>query len=90
METNRIEFRILIISFVAILCVEIAARALYSIDLYDSIVILGLARLFEIVLIIMLVLLIGKGLISIGLAKSKIIPGVKKFQVKISRGFSSP
>jgi membrane protease YdiL (CAAX protease family) len=78
METDRIELRILIISLVAILCIEIAARILHSINLYDSMIILGLARLLESALIIILVLLTGKGLTSIGLDKSKIIPGSKK------------
>jgi membrane protease YdiL (CAAX protease family) len=78
MEANRIELRILITSLIAILCVEIAARALYAKDLYNSMIMLGLARILEITLIIIVVLAIGKGLLSIGLAKSKMITGIKK------------
>ena len=78
METNRIGLRILIISIITILCVEIAARALFAKELCNSIIILGLTRLFEIILILIIVLVFGKGLISIGLVKSKNITGIKK------------
>lgn len=78
METNEIEIRTLIISLATIVSIEVATSVVISNGLHEQMIILGLARLLEIILIILIVLFWGKGISSIGLARSKMVPGLKK------------
>ncbi len=78
METEKIEIKTLIISIAGILSIEVATRVVISKGLYDPMMTLGAARLFEIILIVLIILIWGKGLSSIGLAPSKISLGIKK------------
>ena len=65
-------------SFGAILCVEGAKWFAVSRHQWDPMIAIGVARLFEIILISLIILIWEKGLLSIGLARSKMIPGLKK------------
>lgn len=78
MEAKRIKIKTLIICLGAICFVEAARWLVTSRHLWDPMIGLGTARLLETILILLIVLLWGKGLTSIGLASSKIIPGFIK------------
>jgi membrane protease YdiL (CAAX protease family) len=78
MEANKIEIKILLISLAIIFSIEVSTKAMISQGLYYPMVILGAARLLEIILIILIVLIWGKGTSSIGLARCKMVPGLKK------------
>ena len=78
MEAKQIDRKILIISLAAIVSVEWSLRVVVSKGLFDSMVTLGAARLLEIILVILVLLIWGRGVSSVGLAPSRIIPGLKK------------
>jgi len=78
MEANKIEIKTLIISLATIISVEVATKAVIPHGLYRPMIILGVARLLEIILLILIVLIWGKGVSSIGLAPSKLFFGLKK------------
>lgn len=78
MEAKQIDTKTLIISLAAIVSVEWSLRVVVSKGLFNSMVILGAARLLEIILVILVLLIWGGGVSSVGLAPSKIIPGLKK------------
>jgi hypothetical protein len=78
MEAEKIKLRTLIISLVTILFIETATRILVSKDLYSPMVTLGMARLIEIILIVVIVIRWGEGLSSVGLARSGYFRGLKK------------
>jgi hypothetical protein len=78
LEAKRIKIKTLIICLGAICFVEAARWLVTSRHLWDPMIGLGTARLLETILILLIVLLWGKGLTSIGLASSKIIPGFIK------------
>ena len=78
MEANKIEIKTLVISIAAIVSTEVATSVMISKGLYGPMIILGAARLLETILIILIVLIWGKGISSIGLARSKIALGLKK------------
>ena len=78
MEANKIEIKTLAISLVTIVSIEWAMSVVISKGLYMPMIILGAARLLEIILIILIVLFLGKGISSIGLARSRIHFGLKK------------
>jgi membrane protease YdiL (CAAX protease family) len=78
MEANKIEIKTLAISIAAIVSAEVATSVMISKGLYGPMIILGAVRLLEIILIILIVLIWGKGISSIGLARSKIALGLKK------------
>ncbi|UCF72460.1 MAG: CPBP family intramembrane metalloprotease [Deltaproteobacteria bacterium] len=78
MEANKIEVKTLIISLATILSVEAATKVVIPHGLYRPMVSLGVVRLLEIILLILTVLIWGKGLSSIGLARSKLFFGLKK------------
>jgi membrane protease YdiL (CAAX protease family) len=78
MEAKKIKIKTLIICLGAICFVEAARWLVTSRDLWDPMIGLGTARLFETILILLIVLLWGKGLTSVGLAPSKIFQGVIK------------
>jgi membrane protease YdiL (CAAX protease family) len=78
MEANGIETRTLIISVVAILFAEVATKIAISRGLPSPMIVLGATRLLEIILIILIVVIWGKGMSSIGLARPTILPGLKR------------
>lgn len=78
LEAKKIKIKTLIICLAAICFVEAARWLVTSRHLWDTMVGLGTARLLETILILLIVLLWGKGLPSIGLASPKIFPGIIK------------
>lgn len=78
MEANRITTKTLILSLASIIALEWALRLVVSRHLFDPMIILGTARLLEIILISLILGITGKGVSSIGLASSQIIPGLRK------------
>ena len=78
LEAKKIKIKTLIICLGAICFVEAARWLVTSRNLWDPMIGLGTARLLETILILLIVLLWGKGLPSIGLASSKIFPGFIK------------
>ncbi len=78
MEAKQIDRKTLIISLAAIVSVEWSLRVVVSKGLFDPMVTLGAARLLEIILVILVLLIWGRGVSSVGLAPSRIIPGLKK------------
>jgi membrane protease YdiL (CAAX protease family) len=78
MEAEHIEIKTLVISLATMLCIEVATRAVISRDLSNQMIILGVTRLLEIVLLMLIVLKWGAGLSSIGLAPFKVVSGLKK------------
>lgn len=77
MEAKEISIRTLILCLAAVLVVELGMRMVTAKPVNNPMLILGGARLLEILLIILIVLTWGKGLPSIGLARSEMISGLK-------------
>lgn len=78
-ETSQsVKLNTLIIILVTILLVEWGQKILVSKVPYDPMIILGAARIFQVILIILIVLIRGKGLESIGLDLPKVFFGIKK------------
>ncbi|MGD2124960.1 MAG: type II CAAX endopeptidase family protein [Desulfobacteraceae bacterium] len=75
METKKIGIRVLIISGAAILVIEVAIRLFVF---QNPMIILGVARLLEIILMLLIVLSFGNGLFSIGLERSRLSHGFKR------------
>jgi len=88
MEAKKIETRSLIISVATVLSTEVAAKIATSRGLCYPMIILGAARLLEILLIVLIVVIWGKGLVSIGLARSKMLFGLKRGMIW-SAGFAT-
>jgi len=78
MEAKQIEIKALFISLAAVVLIEGVTRMVISTGLRYPMIILGGARLLEIGLIILCVLIWGKGFPSIGLTQSTIVPGLRK------------
>lgn len=78
MEANKIEIKTLFLSLATVVSIELVTRLLTSTSPYHPMLLLGVARILQITLIILIVLTWGKGLSSIGLARSKMVPGLKK------------
>jgi membrane protease YdiL (CAAX protease family) len=78
MEAKKIKIKTLIICLAAICFVEAARWLVSSRHLWNPMIGLGTARVVETILILLVVVLWGKGLPSIGLAPSKIFPGIIK------------
>jgi uncharacterized protein len=78
METNKIELKTLFIAFAAIIFIEAVAKVVTSMAPDYLIIILGVTRFLEIILIILIFLIWGKGVSSLGLARSKMATGFKK------------
>ena len=78
MEAGKIETKTLIISLATMVCIEVVTRAVVSKGLYNQMIILGVTRLLEIILVMLIVQTWGRGLPCIGLARSKMVPGAKK------------
>lgn len=78
MEAGRIEIKTVLISVVMVAVIEAAVGIAASMGAYSSILLLGAARLFEAVLIVLIVLIRERGLSSIGLAPSGMFFGLKR------------
>lgn len=78
MEASEIKIKALCISLVTITFIEVAVRIAVSMGNLNTMIVLGAARLLETVLIILFVLIWGKGMSSIGLAASTIVCGIRK------------
>jgi membrane protease YdiL (CAAX protease family) len=75
MEASRIEIKALVISLAAVLFVEAAAGTFIRSCPFNSTFFLGLVRLIEIALLVTAAVLWGKGLSSVGLARSNAAHG---------------
>jgi membrane protease YdiL (CAAX protease family) len=78
MEAKEIPIRTLFLCLAAVLAVELGTWVVTAKSVHHPMLILGGARLFEILLIILIVSAWGKGLPSIGLARSEMFSGLKK------------
>jgi len=78
METKAVELKVLVLSLVAIICIESNVALMASESRYLPIMILGAVRFVETTLIVLIVVIWGQGVSSIGLASSTIVPGLKK------------
>ena len=78
METKPIEIKVFLLTLGAVILIEGAARLLISRGLYDSMIVLGVTRVLETGIIVSCVLLWGKGLPSIGLARACIAHGIRR------------
>jgi len=78
MEANKIRIKTLFLCLAAVLAVELAAWVVIANTLHQSMLILGCARLLQILLIVLIVLFWGSGLSSVGLARSSLVPGIKR------------
>jgi membrane protease YdiL (CAAX protease family) len=77
-EKNGISGWTLVICVAAVLAVELAARVVIATTPYHPMLILGCARLLQILLIVLIVLFWGSGLSSVGLARASLVPGIKR------------
>ncbi|MCK4486068.1 MAG: CPBP family intramembrane metalloprotease [Desulfobacterales bacterium] len=78
MAAKTIEIRILILSLVALLSTEVATRVVLSEATYSPLLVLGVARVVEILLLLLIVSRWGKGMSSVGLARDQTVAGLKK------------
>jgi uncharacterized protein len=78
MEASEIKIKTFFISLAAIAGIEGTAKIAVSGSNLNPMMILGAVRLLEIILIIGIVLVWGKGISSMGLAPSTMIHGIKK------------
>jgi len=78
LETKRIKIKTLIICLAAICFVEAARWLVTSRNLWNPMTALGATRLLEIILILLVAEIWGKGFPSIGLSQSKIFSGFRK------------
>ena len=78
METKKIELRILLLCFAAVLAIELITWLVTSQSPYHPMLILAGARCLQIIMIILIALTWGKGLASLGLARSEMVAGLKK------------
>ena len=74
MEAKEIQIRTLFLCLAAVLAIELGMRVVTA----HPMIILGGARLLEILLLILIVVTWGNGLSSIGLARSEMVSGLKK------------
>jgi membrane protease YdiL (CAAX protease family) len=78
MEANQVGTKTLIISLAIIVFVESAMRLILPGTSYDSMLLIGLARVLQVGLIIFYVMTRGPGVSGIGLAPSDMFVGLKK------------
>jgi membrane protease YdiL (CAAX protease family) len=78
MAAKAIETRILFPSLAALLCTEVATRVVLSEAAYSPLLILGVARVVEILLLVLIVSRWGKGMSSIGLSMDRAVAGLKR------------
>jgi membrane protease YdiL (CAAX protease family) len=78
MAVKAIEIRTLFLSLAALLCTEVAARVVLAEAACSPLLILGVARVVEILLFLLIVSSWGKGMSSIGLARGQAAAGLKR------------
>ena len=78
MEAKEIKVRTLFLCIGAVIAVELSTWVVTSKSVYHPMLILATARLLQVLLIILIVVTWGKGLSSIGLARSEMVSGLKK------------
>ena len=88
METKKIGIRTVGVSLLAVLVVEAGIQAVVSTHLFRPMIVLGIARMIEIVLFIVIVRHFDKGLSGVGLETSSISYGIKRGMIW-SAGFGT-
>lgn len=78
MAAKRIETKIFFLSLAAIVLPEVGTMVFISQGLLSPTLTLGLARMLEVVLILSVVSIWGKGISSIGLAPRQMVTGLRK------------
>ncbi len=78
MEAKEIQIKTLFLCLSAVIAVELATWVVTSKSGYHPMLILATARLLQILLIILIVVTWGKGLPSIGMARSEMFSGLKR------------
>jgi membrane protease YdiL (CAAX protease family) len=78
METKEIQLKTLLLCLAAVIAVELATWVVASKSAYHPMLVLAGARLLQILLIVLITVIWGKGLSSIGLARSGLVSGLKK------------
>ena len=78
MEAKEIRLRTLFLCLAAVLAIELGTWVVTSKSVYYPLLILAGARLLQVLLIILIVVTWGKGVSSIGLARSEMVSGLKK------------
>lgn len=78
METNRIEIKTLYFSLVVLFLSELIRTLVLAGKLFPVMPVLGITRLVEVCLIVLIVSASNKGLYSIGLDKHQFFPGLKR------------
>ncbi len=76
--SQKLQLKVLILILVWILVVEWLEKIIVPRTLFDPMIILGAARLLQVILIFLIVIIWGKGLESIGLDLPRIFFGIKK------------
>ena len=78
METKEIQLKTLFLCLAAVIAVELATWVVASKSAYHPMLVLAGGRLLQILLIVLITGIWGKGLSSIGLARSGMVSGLKK------------
>ncbi len=78
MEAEQVPTKALITSIAIIVAVECAMRLVAPKQPFDSMIALGAARLLEVTLVILFLMIWGQGISSIGLVTSEVVTGFKK------------
>jgi membrane protease YdiL (CAAX protease family) len=78
MTAKAIETRILFLSLAVLLCTEVATGVVLSEATSSPLLILGVTRVVEILLLVLIVSRWGKGMSSIGLAWERAVAGLKR------------
>ena len=78
MEAKKVELKTFLISLGAVLGVEFLAKAMISTGLYHSMIFLGVLRLVETVMVLLIVSFRGKGVSSIGLSPQTLGSGLRR------------
>jgi membrane protease YdiL (CAAX protease family) len=78
MDPRPITLNTLLISTIAVIAIESAARIAIAMGTWPPMVDLGLARIFQIIVMVFFVRRWGKGLISIGISRLGLVTGLKK------------
>ena len=78
MEAKKIQLKTLFLCLVAVIAVEVATWVVASKSALHPMLILAGARLLQILLIVLITTMWGKGLSSMGLARSGLVSGLKK------------
>jgi membrane protease YdiL (CAAX protease family) len=78
MEAKEIQVKTLLLCLTGVIAVELGTWVVISKSSYYPMLILGGARLLQVLLIILIVLTWGKGLSAIGLARYEMVSGLKK------------